>query len=52
MMWRVYSSKTKKTRKIPVQSKVAELTRQLMKTAPAVRAFRCFATPRASRGSG
>jgi integrase len=34
MMWRVYSSKTKKTRKIPVQAKVAELTRRLMKTAP------------------
>ena len=34
MMWRVYSSKTKKTRKIPVRPEVAELTRQLMKTAP------------------
>jgi len=34
MMWRVYSSKTKKTRKIPVRSEVAELTRKLMKTAP------------------
>jgi integrase len=33
-MWRVYSSKNNKTRKIPVQPKVAELTRQLMKTAP------------------
>jgi integrase len=30
MMWRVYSSKTKKTRKIPVRSEVAELTRELM----------------------
>jgi len=34
MMWRVYSSKTKKTRKIPVRPDVAELTRRLMKTAP------------------
>ncbi len=34
MMWQVYSSKTKKTRKIPVQSEVAELTRRLMETAP------------------
>jgi len=34
MMRRVYSSKTKKTRKIPVRLEVAELTRKLMKTAP------------------
>jgi integrase len=34
MMWRVYSSKTKKTRKIPVRPEVAELTRKLLKTAP------------------
>lgn len=34
MMWRVYSSKTKKTRKIPVRPEVAKLTRTLMKTAP------------------
>ncbi len=34
MMWRVYSSKTKKTRKIPIRPEVAELTRKLMKTAP------------------
>ena len=34
MMWRVYSSKTKKPRKVPVRSEVAELTRQLMATAP------------------
>ena len=32
MMWRVYSTKTKKTRKIPVRTEVAELTRKLMKT--------------------
>ena len=34
MMWRVYSSKTKKTRKIPVRHEVAKLTRKLLKTAP------------------
>ena len=34
MMWRVYSSKTKKTRKIPVRPEVAKLTRRLMKSAP------------------
>ena len=34
MLWRVYASKTKKTRKIPVRPEVAELTRELMKTAP------------------
>lgn len=34
IMWRVYSSKTKKTRNIPVRAEVAELTRRLMKTAP------------------
>lgn len=33
MMWRVYSSKTKKTRKIPVRRDVAELTRRLTATA-------------------
>jgi integrase len=35
MMWRVFSSKTKKTRKIPVRSEVAELTRRQMKDSPA-----------------
>jgi len=34
MMWRVYSTKTRKTRKIPVRPEVAELTRTLLKTAP------------------
>jgi len=33
MMWRVYSSKNKKTRKIPVRTEVAELTRRLIATA-------------------
>ncbi|HEY1600294.1 MAG TPA: tyrosine-type recombinase/integrase [Pirellulales bacterium] len=35
MMWRVYSSKTKKTRKIPIHDDVAVLTRRLMTEAPA-----------------
>jgi integrase len=34
MMWRVYSSKTKKTRKVPVRPEVAKLTRKLLKQAP------------------
>lgn len=34
MMWRVYSTKTKKTRKIPVHADVAQLVRRLMLTAP------------------
>ena len=34
MMWRIYSSKTKKTRKIPVRPEVAKLAGELMKTAP------------------
>ena len=34
MMWRVFSSKTKKTRKIPIRPEVADLARKLMKTEP------------------
>ena len=34
MMWRVYASKTKKTRKIPIRSEVAEVTRRLLNEAP------------------
>ena len=34
MMWRVYSSKTKKTRKIPVQASVAKIVQRLLTTAP------------------
>lgn len=33
MMWRVYSSKTKKTRRIPVQAAVATIVARLIKTA-------------------
>ncbi len=35
MMWRVYSSKTKKIRKIPVRSEVATRVRRLIESAPA-----------------
>lgn len=34
MMWRVFSSKTGKIRKIPVSKPVAKLTRRLLKTCP------------------
>ena len=34
MLWRVYASKTKKTRKIPVRAEVANLTRNLIGTRP------------------
>ncbi len=34
MMWRVFSSKTKKTRTIPVRPEIAELASRLMATAP------------------
>jgi integrase len=34
MMWRVYSTKTKKTRKIPVRPEVAKLVRKLIKSSP------------------
>ncbi|MEQ8786068.1 MAG: tyrosine-type recombinase/integrase [Pirellulaceae bacterium] len=34
MMWRVFSSKTQKTRKIPVRGEVAELTRRLIEGTP------------------
>lgn len=33
MLWRVYSSKTKKTRRIPVRSEVTDLVRRRLKTA-------------------
>lgn len=35
MMWRIYSTKTKKTRKIPIRAEVARLVRRLQKSAPA-----------------
>ena len=45
MMWKVYSSKTKKTRKVPVLPQVAELTRRLMKTAPKDSGIPLFRNP-------
>ncbi|ADB18377.1 hypothetical protein Psta_3722 [Pirellula staleyi DSM 6068] len=35
MMWRVYSTKTKKTLRIPVRPEVAAVVRRLIKSAPA-----------------
>jgi len=49
MMWRVYSSKTKKTRKIPVRPEVAELSRRLMKTAPIDSGKPLFRNPEGNR---
>jgi integrase len=46
MMWRVYSSKTKKSRKIPVHPEAAELTRRLMATAPKGSGMPLFRTVR------
>jgi len=46
MMWRVYSTKTKKTRKIPVRPEVAALTRRLMGTAPTGTAIPLFRNTR------
>jgi len=46
MMWRVYSSKTKKTRKIPVRPEVAERARQLLATAPKGSGTPLFRNPR------
>ncbi len=45
MMWRVYSSKTRKTRKIPVQQKVAERTRRLLAGAPSDATVTVFRNP-------
>jgi integrase len=49
MMWKVYSSKTKKTRKVPVLPQVAELTRALIKTAPAGSGMLLFRNPAGNR---
>ena len=45
LMWRVFSSKTKKTRKIPVLPQVAELTRRLMKKSPPDSGLPLFRNP-------
>lgn len=55
MLWRVYSSKTKKTRRIPVCAEVAKLTQKLMKTAPKGSGLPLFRTSRGrawSRANG
>jgi integrase len=49
MMWRVYSTKTKKTRKIPVRRDVAALAARLIREAPCGTARPLF---RNSRGTG
>jgi integrase len=46
MMWRVYSSKTKKTRKIPVRQEIAKLARKLIKSAPRGSGLPLFRTKR------
>lgn len=46
MMWKVYSSKTKKTRKIPIREEVAKLVRKLLMTAPAGSGVPLFRSPR------
>ena len=45
MMWRVYSSKTRKTRKIPICPQVATLTRRLLKSASADSGIPLFRNP-------
>ena len=45
MMWRVYSSKTKKSRKVPVLPQVAKLTRKLLREAPAGSGLPLFRNP-------
>lgn len=46
MMWRVYATKTKKIRKIPVRPEVADLARKLMKSAPRGSGVPLFRTSR------
>jgi len=45
MLWRVYSSKTKKSRTIPVRSEVARLVRRLMRSAPSASGIPLFRNP-------
>lgn len=51
MLWRVYSSKTKKTRKIPVRPEVAALTRKLIAVAPRGSGLPLFVNSRGNRWS-
>jgi integrase len=50
MMWRVYSSKTKQTRKIPVRPEVAKLVRHLIRSAPPGSGRPIFCNAQATRG--
>lgn len=45
MMWRVHSSKTKKTRKIPIRPELAKLVRRLLKSASLVSGLPVFRNP-------
>jgi integrase len=47
MLWRVYSSKTKKTRKIPVRHDVAKRVRRLIRTAPVGSGLPIYRNPQA-----
>ncbi len=49
MLWRVYSSKTKSTRKIPVRADVAELVRRLLAMAPRDPATTLFRNPQGNQ---
>lgn len=49
MMWRVYSSKTGKTRKIPVRKEVAELTRSTLKDRAGAPGAPLFLHPKGNR---
>ncbi|MBL8799782.1 MAG: site-specific integrase [Planctomycetia bacterium] len=49
MMWRVYSSKTRKTRKIPVRLEVADLVRKILKSSPRCSGVPLFQNPQGKR---
>jgi integrase len=49
MMWRVYSSKTRKTRKIPVRVEVADLVRRIVKVNPRGAGMPLFQNPQGKR---
>jgi len=49
VMWRVYSSKTRKTRKIPVRTEVAKLTREMLRTCPRGSGVPLFRNPQGNR---
>jgi integrase len=49
MMWRVYSSKTRKTRKIPVRVEVAKLTRKVLQSGTCASGMPLFRNPQGRR---